>query len=203
MLTAVAWNFGSPYFQIRLYITTATDDLHELVYSRHTGGWAPTTNQSVSGTPDEPLPLAQTSAPLSAVSAIRGKCDHETKVYFHPRRIIVAEWDVNAKTPVHAGIAKVSAGAIKKRAIEEETRVKIAEDEERKRREAEELRRKIAAEEEMLRRQPVATAEVQEAINKIGKCSQGYPWKRDVGGWRCEGGGHFVSDEDVRRERYS
>ena len=130
MLTAVAWNYTSPFFQIRLYSTTIDDDLVELSFTRNSGGWAPA-GQSVSAV--VPEALLGPEAPLSAVSAVVVEGEWKTKVYFHPspRRKIICEWDVCAKTPLHAGVTRVSTGAIAKRKMEEETRVKIAEEKER------------------------------------------------------------------------
>lgn len=31
-------------------------------------------------------------------------------------------------------------------------------------------------------------------------CEMGYPWQRVDGGWRCEGGSHFMTDDEVRQE---
>jgi hypothetical protein len=121
MITAVAWNFGSPFFEIRIYTTTDTDDLHEIAFSRDShGGWNASCPQSVSKVSPETLPKAAT--PLSAVAAVREEFEGKTKVYYHPRRKVIAEWDVCTKTPVHAGITKVCEGAIKLRIAEERRR---------------------------------------------------------------------------------
>jgi len=37
-------------------------------------------------------------------------------------------------------------------------------------------------------------AAVQEALRRIGKCPAGYVWVKVTGGWRCQAGGHYVSD---------
>lgn len=51
-------------------------------------------------------------------------------------------------------------------------------------------------------KEPVPPEEkIQEAIKKIGGCVNSYPWiKQAAGGYRCAGGGHFVSDDDIRAE---
>ncbi|KAI1741348.1 P-loop containing nucleoside triphosphate hydrolase protein [Xylaria scruposa] len=38
---------------------------------------------------------------------------------------------------------------------------------------------------------------IQEALRKMGRCVNGYAWTRDGGGYRCEGGRHYVSDAEV------
>lgn len=203
MITAVAWNFGSPFFEIRIYTTNDNDDLLEISFSRNSGGWKPSSPQSVSGILPETLPKAAT--PLSAVAAVRGECDRKTNVYYHPKRTVIAEWDVCAKTPVHAGITKVCEGAIKRRAIEEETRRKIEEEKVRLRKIEEDKGRQRKIEEEKERQRQlaakpeVAPPEVQKKIDKIGACTAGYPWKKAPGGYRCEAGGHFLSDADIAR----
>lgn len=211
MLAAVAWNFASPYFQVRLYATSSGDDLFELVFSRQNGGWAVGDYTSITGVPDSAFPPANSSMPFSAVAAIRSACDGDTKVYFHPRRVIVAEWNVDTKAIAHGGIAKVSAGAIQRRQIEEDTRKAIKDEEERQAKIAAEQARiaaeqaRIAAEQATvlpdqaeLEKMPVAPPQVMKVIEEIGRCSAGYPWKRVKGGYKCEGGGHFVSDEEIR-----
>ena len=93
--------------------------------------------------------FAGPEAPLSAVAAVVLEGEWKPKVYYHPRRQIIAEWDVCAKTFIHAGILKVCAKAGERRMIEEETRVKIREEEEKKRVEEERIKR----EEEEAKRQ--------------------------------------------------
>jgi hypothetical protein len=104
MIAAVAWSFASPLFQIHLYSTTYTDDLLE--------------------TPQPTL------RGRSSERRVRWKIE----VYFHSRRKVIAEWDVCAETPLHAGIMRVCKGTVEKRRIEEETRCKIKEERGRDRR---------------------------------------------------------------------
>ncbi|KAL3440491.1 hypothetical protein BJX65DRAFT_314733 [Aspergillus insuetus] len=39
--------------------------------------------------------------------------------------------------------------------------------------------------------------ENQKKIQAMGKCVQGYPWKRIPGGYVCEGGTHHITDEEL------
>ncbi|OTB00334.1 hypothetical protein M426DRAFT_66057 [Hypoxylon sp. CI-4A] len=38
---------------------------------------------------------------------------------------------------------------------------------------------------------------IQEALRRMGRCVYGYSWTREGGGYRCEGGMHFVSDAEL------
>jgi hypothetical protein len=244
MLAAVAWNYASPFFGIRVYTTDDRDELHEFSYNRNSGGWV-ADSQSVNKHNPGGLHVGfQGSAALSAVAAVLVEGEWKTKVYFHPRRTIL-EWDVCAKAPPSVGIHKPSQEGELKRAIEEETRLKIAEEEERKRaeeeakRRAEEEARKKAEEEEAKKkaeeeeerkkveaeeaRKQAEKEEVQKKVqeelqqyrsipvggkvslrdnpemDKIFKeatrCNAGYDWLRTNDGWRCSGGGHFLTNE--------
>lgn len=161
MLTAVAWNHASAYYQIRLFSTTNSDDLREFSFSRNDGGWDP--EPSVRAVVPESFPGPE--APLSAVSAVVLEGEWKPKVYYHPKRPIIAEWDVCAKTPVYAGVTKVSAKAIESRKIEEETRVKIQEEEEKKRLEEE----RIKQEEEEAKRQEEERARQEKEEERVRK----------------------------------
>jgi len=37
-------------------------------------------------------------------------------------------------------------------------------------------------------------------LQRIGNCPAGYHWHREAGGYRCDGGHHFVSDEELARQ---
>ncbi|KAK4078312.1 uncharacterized protein Triagg1_3328 [Trichoderma aggressivum f. europaeum] len=39
--------------------------------------------------------------------------------------------------------------------------------------------------------------EIQNALHAMGRCVMGYAWTKQDGGYRCEGGSHFVSDEEL------
>lgn len=245
MLSAVAWNFASPDFEVRVYTTDNDDNLREIAFSRGRGGWVPDVDDSpryvgqqqppqsaiapppaTSSTPP-PSATPPPPPPLSAVAAVLSERDWSTKVYFHPRpRVIVAEWDVcGAKAPAHAGVVARSAPtAAARRAVEEETRARIRADEERKQREEEE--RKQREEEERKRREEEARAAAEAAatplqalanievggsidtssnpvlaqqLQQLSGCSAGYKFLKVPGGFRCEGGAHFISDAELQR----
>ncbi len=202
MLSAVATNFASPFFDLRLYTAACDDDLLEFAFSHKKGGWA-SAPQSVSAVQPEALPT--TSFPLSAVAATLVPGEWTTKVYFHPRRTVVAEWDVCAKDAVHAGVTKVSPGAKVRRAIEEETRIKIAEEKRRK----EEEERKRREEREEKERQAQAYKKVAvggsvtitdeaklERVRAKMNCAAGYEFVKISGGWQCTGGTHRITDAE-------
>ena len=187
MLSAVAWNYASPYFQIRLYSATDNDDLREYVFSRNSGGWTPS-DQSVMAVALEKMPGP--GAPLSAVAAVVLEDQSRTKVYYHPKRKDIAEWDVCAKDHNHAGITKVSTGAMEKRKIEEETRVKIQEEEKRQREVQEQLKAPQGAIVHISDETKAAK------LKEFSGCTQGFAWKKEPGGWRCEGGRHTITDTE-------
>ncbi|KAI8633597.1 hypothetical protein F5Y19DRAFT_246235 [Xylariaceae sp. FL1651] len=150
MISAVAWNYATPFFQIRIYTTDDKDALYEMSYSRHQNGWKPSEESVVpvlGPASKSPAPGGHGSLPLSAVAAILLDGEYRTKVYFHPRRTI-GEWDVCARVLAYNRIPKTSTTAAEKRELEEKTRLLIKEDEERKAREEAERKRKEEEEEE-------------------------------------------------------
>jgi hypothetical protein len=161
MLTAVAWNFASAYFEIRIYSTDDKDELYEISYSRSGGGWAPLLHSVSVNSAGAFSPASRSGTPLSAVAGVIVDDSWVTKVYFHPRRII-GEWDLCTKTATFAGIPKVSEAAAAKRQIEEETRTKIKQEEER-RAEEERLRREA---EQRAREEAERKAREEEAARK-------------------------------------
>ncbi|KAI0449545.1 hypothetical protein F5B21DRAFT_520109 [Xylaria acuta] len=138
MLSAVAWNYATPFFQIRVYVTGGKDEIQEYSFSRNTTSWSPA-EQADSGSKTDNLSVA--IYPVSAVAAVMVGDGCSTKVYFHPRRF-VAEWDSCTRATFPTTITTVSERFKVRREIEQETRVKIAEEAERKRREEEERLRK-------------------------------------------------------------
>ncbi|KAI0070840.1 hypothetical protein K474DRAFT_1701948 [Panus rudis PR-1116 ss-1] len=38
---------------------------------------------------------------------------------------------------------------------------------------------------------------IQEKIRDMGMCSAGYAWKKEATGYRCQGGGHFLSNQEL------
>lgn len=124
MLSAVAWNYASAYFEMRIFTTDDKNDLYEYHFDRSHGGWAQAP-RSVSKVPTAAIsPAKGSGTPLSAVAAVVVEDQWKTKVYFHPRRQI-AEWDVCSKATAYNGIPKMSEGAAHRRQVEEETRARI------------------------------------------------------------------------------
>ena len=39
----------------------------------------------------------------------------------------------------------------------------------------------------------------QEKLRKIGKCCMGFDWLRIEGGYKCAGGTHFCTDEEIEQ----
>jgi hypothetical protein len=161
MLTAVAWNFASPYFEIRIYTTDDKDELFELSYSRNTGGWTPTLHSVSAHSAGAFSPTSGSGAPLSAVAGVIVDESWVTKVYFHPRRAL-GEWDVCTKVATYGGIPPASDAAIARRQTEQETRTKIKQEEERRaeeeraRREREEAEQRAREEAEQREREAEA-----------------------------------------------
>lgn len=147
MLAAVAWNYASPFFEVRIYTTDDKDGLYGFSFSRSAGRWTPAPH-CLNNVPVKSLsPERGSGIPLSAVTAIITDAEWRTKVYFHPRRH-VAEWDVCDASISYSGAPMTGDGAAARRQIEEETRTKIKEEEERK-----ELERKRREEEERKQRE--------------------------------------------------
>lgn len=44
---------------------------------------------------------------------------------------------------------------------------------------------------------PGPTPEQQAALQRVGSCVSGYPWRQVEGGFRCAAGGHYVSDAQL------
>ena len=65
---------------------------------------------------------------------------------------------------------------------------KLTEERELRRLEDEQRRqKKVEAQEEKARKK----------LEELGVCVAGYRWQREPGGWRCEGGSHFMKDADL------
>ncbi|KAF1959905.1 hypothetical protein CC80DRAFT_489953 [Byssothecium circinans] len=205
MLAAVASNFASPFFEMRLYTAADNDDLHECSFSRRNGGWV--SAQGISSIEPDALPAVK--SPLSAVAATLVPGEWTTKVYFHPRRTVIAEWDICAKDTAHAGVTKVSAGARMRRDIEEETRAKIAE--EKRRKEEEERRAKEQERKKKEEKERQAQSYKKVAVGGTVKitdeaklkrvqaklnCASGLEFVKITGGWQCTGGAHRITDAE-------
>jgi SpoVK/Ycf46/Vps4 family AAA+-type ATPase len=42
-------------------------------------------------------------------------------------------------------------------------------------------------------------AQYQDALRRLGKCSAGFDWQKEDGGYRCSGGAHFIADSEVEK----
>ena len=76
----------------------------------------------------------------------------------------------------------------------------LREEAERLLKESEEKLRAEAAELERLRKQAESEEREcrrQERIQQIGICPQRFRWRKISGGYRCEGGSHYLSDRDI------
>ncbi|KAI0531527.1 hypothetical protein GGR58DRAFT_524437 [Xylaria digitata] len=136
MLAAVAWNYATPFFQIRVYATDGMAEVEEFSFSRNSGSWSPVKQSDSDSKTVNPLAAIH---PVSAVAAATVGDSCSTK------------WDSCTKVTFPSPITTVSEMFEERRGIEKETRVKIAEEKERLRREEEERMRR--EEEERLRRE--------------------------------------------------
>lgn len=83
---------------------------------------------------------------------------------------------------------------------ERERRLREAQEAERRRREAMEQERKRREAEERKRQEEIRKKEeMQRRLQQISPCPAGFNWHRQGGGWRCGGGSHFVSDQELQR----
>lgn len=51
---------------------------------------------------------------------------------------------------------------------------------------------------EELRRKQEENRKLQEALQRCRACPMGYSWYRNGAGWRCTGGSHYMTDEQLR-----
>lgn len=95
--------------------------------------------------------------------------------------------------------------------LEEQEREKARQELERKREEARRIlqeKKKLEAEQAAAKkrleelRQKEVEAKKQEVIQTLGMCAVGFAWKKESGGYRCCGGGHFIRDDEVNK-RYN
>ena len=42
-----------------------------------------------------------------------------------------------------------------------------------------------------------AEAPIRAKLKELARCPAGFDWHRDGDGWRCNGGSHFVSNDDL------
>jgi hypothetical protein len=50
---------------------------------------------------------------------------------------------------------------------------------------------------EISRKKTAEERKMQEKIKRIGKCPMNFDWIKCSGGYRCAGGSHFVSDNEL------
>ena len=83
---------------------------------------------------------------------------------------------------------------------EQERALREAEEAERKRKYEEEQKRKREEEEHQKRQEEIRKKmEMMKRLQTIRPCPMGYTWHKQGGGWRCEAGGHFVSDQELKK----
>ncbi|KAI0128053.1 hypothetical protein F4776DRAFT_655332 [Hypoxylon sp. NC0597] len=198
MLSAVAWNYASAFFQIRVYLAGENNRPLSYSFSRKSGGWA-LDNQSES---EFAFRGTRSGFPLSAVAAVIVENECNPRVYFHPQRII-AEWDV-CKEIASFVAAKEGEKSRGRRKIEKETRERIHEEEKQN-----ETKRKVVAKWQTVTKANLKSDQVLniqvgdmvkigvdllERVKEVTKCPQGWEWKKEVDGWRCSGGQHFLTN---------
>jgi ATPase family associated with various cellular activities (AAA) len=84
---------------------------------------------------------------------------------------------------------------------EQERAIREAEEKERQRKERKERERQRREVERLRREEEIRKAtETQKRLRMIGNCPMGYVWHKMGSGWRCAGGGHYVSDEQLNRQ---
>jgi hypothetical protein len=95
------------------------------------------------------------------------------------------------KSTAQAGDNEEEISIVKRKLEEERVRnltIKIG------RQEAEERLRRIQEKEEKRKQEE---AQVQRKLEDMGVCPMGYRWRKQVSGYRCEGGSHFVSHSQL------
>ncbi|GKY97164.1 hypothetical protein MPSEU_000674800 [Mayamaea pseudoterrestris] len=81
----------------------------------------------------------------------------------------------------------------------EEERQRREQEEERRRHEAEMERRRLEQVRIQLEEERRRTEATRARLRAISACPAGFTWYKQGGGWRCGGGSHFVSDEELNR----
>jgi len=99
-------------------------------------------------------------------------------------------------------LARLKAEAEERKRREAEARrialeLKRKEEFERKQKEEDEMRRCLLEEEENAIRK---REEIKRRLRRISPCPAGFQWHQVEGGWRCGGGTHFVSNEQLQRD---
>ncbi|KAL3919021.1 MAG: hypothetical protein SGILL_003962 [Bacillariaceae sp.] len=116
-------------------------------------------------------------------------------------RLLKEQERLEAEKAAEIARLKAEAEEEERRRLEEELR-KL---EEQRRREEERLRQLEAdrrRREDMLRKQEEERRKLQaikEKLQQISPCPMGFSWFKQDSGWLCGGGGHYVSDDELRR----
>ena len=85
-----------------------------------------------------------------------------------------------------------------RKALEEEERKRL-EEEERQRREKAEAERKRLEEKERLRREQLEEQRKRELLQRLSPCEQGFAWIKKGNRYNCAGGGHWVTEDELKR----
>jgi thiol-disulfide isomerase/thioredoxin len=56
--------------------------------------------------------------------------------------------------------------------------------------------------EEDKQRKTAEQQQEQERVQAVGKCPMGFSWHKEGAGWRCAGGSHYVTDDDIENYMY-
>jgi hypothetical protein len=84
---------------------------------------------------------------------------------------------------------------------EKQIALREAEEAERQRKHAAEVKMKKREDEERKRIEELERlTRVKAKLQQIGRCPAGFNWHHSGGGWRCGGGSHWVSDEELKRK---
>ena len=165
-LSVVAWNYGKPNLEIRVYSVVASNKLVEMVYVKDQGGW-----DRVQKIQEEVV--LSSGAKLSGIAAVRTSDDGQITVYYQPTPKVIGEYHVNAGRRVPLGIpttgfsvAEIKVQEAEQRKREEERKRKEEADRiqaEKKRKEEAEKKRK---EEEAVRQAAVEKQRQEEAARQ-------------------------------------
>jgi len=90
----------------------------------------------------------------------------------------------------------------KERVLAEQARLrKLAEEADaRRRHEADVRRKRLEDEARRLEDERKRQEQIRERLRQISPCPMGFNWNRTGDGWRCGGGSHYVSDEQLHRQ---
>jgi hypothetical protein len=109
------------------------------------------------------------------------------------------EWNAEQqrkKEEYEANILRIQIQQEEEKKLEELQKAK--ELEERRKRLAEEEKKLKEREEHQRQVQMQHRKKMQERLQKIGQCPQGFNWYKYGSGWRCGGGSHYVTDAELK-----